>query len=79
MLARLSSTLLVASLASLASAGKIDDIINSLKLPLSSEKYQRDLTTSALKFHAQKFQSFADKNNGTRVFGSPGYNASVGE
>ncbi|QRV90056.1 Peptidase family M28 protein [Ceratobasidium sp. AG-Ba] len=55
----------------------IDDVINSLKLPLTSEKLQKDITLPALKIHAKVLQSFADKSNGTRVFGSKGHNASV--
>ncbi|KAG8928176.1 Leucyl aminopeptidase yscIV [Tulasnella sp. 418] len=75
----LSSTLLIASslLSTSVSASKIDDLINFFKLPLTSTLYQNDFKTSALKTHAEAFQKIADQNGGTRVFGSPGYNASV--
>lgn len=67
----------VASFTSCACAGLIDDTINAFKLPLSSEKLQKDINLPALKVHAKFLQSFADKSNGTRVFGSKGHNSSV--
>ncbi|KAJ1307797.1 hypothetical protein OPQ81_001880 [Rhizoctonia solani] len=66
-----------ASLVSCVCAGVIDDTINALKLPLSSEKLQNDIKLPALKVHAKALQGFADKSNGTRVFGSKGHNSSV--
>lgn len=50
------------------------------KLKLTPEALERSITTSALKFHARAFQTIADlpKSNGTREFGTYGYNASVG-
>ncbi|KAG8926904.1 Leucyl aminopeptidase yscIV [Tulasnella sp. 418] len=77
---RLSSTLLATLLplsASIASAGPIGDVIELLKPKLTSKKLQGDIKVSALKAHVNAFQSFADKHNGTRFFGTPGYNASV--
>ncbi|CAE6438996.1 unnamed protein product [Rhizoctonia solani] len=74
---RLTPLAVAASLASCVCAGKVDDLINALKLPLTSDKLQNDIKLPALKIHAKLLQSFADKSNGTRVFGSKGYNASV--
>ncbi|KAF8753272.1 aminopeptidase [Rhizoctonia solani] len=74
---RLASLAVAASLTSCACASFIDDTINALKLPLSSEKLQNDIKLPALKTHAKLLQSFADKSNGTRVFGSKGHNSSV--
>ncbi|KAG8690918.1 hypothetical protein FRC09_011794 [Ceratobasidium sp. 395] len=67
----------VASLATCACASTVDDLLNKLKLPLSSEKLQKDISVLALKTHSKVLQGFADKYNGTRVFGSKGHNASV--
>ncbi|QRW18183.1 Peptidase family M28 protein [Rhizoctonia solani] len=74
---RLAPLAVAASLTSCACASFIDDTINALKLPLSSEKLQNDIKLPALKTHAKLLQSFADKSNGTRVFGSKGHNSSV--
>ncbi|CAE6415355.1 unnamed protein product [Rhizoctonia solani] len=74
---RITSLAAVVSLTSCACAGLIDDTINAFKLPLKSENLQNDIKLPALKVHAKFLQSFADKSNGTRVFGSKGYNASV--
>ncbi|KAG8729224.1 hypothetical protein FRC12_021168, partial [Ceratobasidium sp. 428] len=67
----------VASFATCACAITVDDVLNKLKLPLSSEKLQKDINVLALKTHSKVLQTFADKYNGTRVFGSKGHNASV--
>ncbi|KAG8731745.1 hypothetical protein FRC11_002580 [Ceratobasidium sp. 423] len=74
---RLAPLTVAASFTSWVCAGLIDDTINALKLPLSSEKLQNDIKLPALKVHAKILQGFADKSNGTRVFGSKGHNASV--
>ncbi|CAE6460723.1 unnamed protein product [Rhizoctonia solani] len=74
---RLTPLAIATTLVSCVCAGKIDDVINELKLPLSSEKLQNDIKLPALKVHAKFLQGFADKSNGTRVFGSKGHNASV--
>ncbi|KAG9126886.1 hypothetical protein FRC07_001544 [Ceratobasidium sp. 392] len=74
---RLVSFVAAASFASCACAGIVDDVLNKLKLPLTSEKLQNDIKTPALQVHSKFLQSFGDKSNGTRVFGSKGHNASV--
>ncbi|CAE6409563.1 unnamed protein product [Rhizoctonia solani] len=74
---RLTPLAVAASLTSCACAGVVDDVLNKLKLPLTSSNLQNDIKLPALKVHAKFLQSFADKSNGTRVFGSKGHNASV--
>ncbi|KAF8604132.1 putative aminopeptidase [Ceratobasidium sp. AG-I] len=74
---RLASVVVAASFAGCACANLIDDALNALKLPLTSEKLQNDITLPALKIHSKFLQSFGDKSNGTRVFGSKGHNSSV--
>ncbi|KAF8604130.1 putative aminopeptidase [Ceratobasidium sp. AG-I] len=72
---RLTPIVFAALFASFACAAVVSG--DTLQLPLSSEKLQNDIKVPALKFHAKVLQGFADKLNGTRVFGSKGYNASV--
>ncbi|KAG9221494.1 hypothetical protein CCMSSC00406_0009483 [Pleurotus cornucopiae] len=74
---QITSLAVAASLASYACAGPIDDLINRFKIPLASEKLQNDIKLSALQSHARSLQRFADRSNGTRVFGSQGHNESV--
>ncbi|KAL4262893.1 Peptide hydrolase [Pleurotus pulmonarius] len=74
---QITSLAVAASLASYACASPIDDLINRFKIPLASEKLQNDIKLSALQSHARSLQRFADRSNGTRVFGSQGHNESV--
>ncbi|KAG9099588.1 hypothetical protein FRC06_005129 [Ceratobasidium sp. 370] len=74
---RLASLVVATSFAICASAGLVGDILNELKKPLTSAKIQNDIGLPALKLHSKVLQSFGDKSNGTRVFGSKGHNASV--
>ncbi|QRW18082.1 Peptidase family M28 protein [Rhizoctonia solani] len=71
---RFAPLVVASSLTSCACANLIED---AAKLPLSSEHLQNDIKLPALQKHAKALQGFADKSNGTRVFGSTGYNASV--
>lgn len=48
-----------------------------LKPLVSSEALQADITLAGLRADAEKLQSIADANGGTRVFGSAGHNSTV--
>ncbi|PFH47687.1 hypothetical protein AMATHDRAFT_151509 [Amanita thiersii Skay4041] len=45
--------------------------------PVSSESLTKTITDTNLLKHAHKLAEFANLSNGTRVFGSPGHNATV--